>query len=203
MLPNKPKFIVIEGLDGSGKTTAVNFIKALYDHAGIAAVTTREPGGTPFSEAIRDIVKSNVSKGVSPTALALLVNAGRRDAVEKIVKPSLAEGKTVICDRFTFSTLVYQAGGEHLPLLNEIGAGIQPDLILVLNVNYQTAYKRVYGRGLVAKDHWDAASESEFNRRREILFKAAVDTENAVMVDANGDRETVEENIYKVLMDCL
>ena len=103
---SSPKFIVVEGLDGSGKTTIVEFIRTLHRAAGVPVVINSSSSATPFAQAICGVVIDEVSRGVSHNALALLVNAARRDIVERYIEPALVAGDNVVSDRWTLSTAV-------------------------------------------------------------------------------------------------
>ncbi|MDX1917099.1 MAG: dTMP kinase [Rickettsiaceae bacterium] len=144
-----PKFIVFEGIDGSGKTTQS---KKLYQHCllrDIDAIWTREIGGTDLGERIRDIV---VFDKILPTTELLLILAARNEHIERVIKPALVEGKVVICDRFIDSTAAYQARSEAdmnkiFHLNSVLFDGFLPDKTIYLKIDPENALKRAYERG--------------------------------------------------------
>jgi dTMP kinase len=144
-------FIVIEGIEGSGKSTLVAGLAEHLRAGGHAVVVTREPGGTPLGEAVRDIFL-NRAIDISPLAESLLVNAARAQHVSDVIRPALADGRIVLCDRFTDSTLAYQGYGRGVDLnvLREICAsatdGVEPDLVFVLDLPVGAARSRLRER---------------------------------------------------------
>src|SRR5262245_17787961 len=129
MRPIKKKglFITFEGIEGSGKTTQIQALARLLIGRR-EVILTREPGGTPLSDAIRETLLAQASRGMLPETELLLYELARRDHVEEIIRPALARGATVLCDRFTDATLAYQGYARGLPLqkidwLNRIATG--------------------------------------------------------------------------------
>ncbi|MCS7216179.1 MAG: dTMP kinase [Candidatus Bipolaricaulota bacterium] len=143
----KPLFIVLEGPDAAGKSTQLRLLAQALAARGIPVVTTREPGGTPLGERIRTILLDPASRMRPLTELLLLV-ADRHEHVEEVIKPALAQGKWVLCSRYTLSSLAYQGRGRGLPLdliqrLNELATGgLQPDYVFLLDLPPQVALAR-------------------------------------------------------------
>jgi dTMP kinase len=178
----KGKFIAVEGLDGSGKTTVVDRLFEYMKEAGIKVIRTREPGGTPFAEFIRDGVKGyfpgldNKELNLSSTTLALLMNAARADHLEKVVQPYLARGYMVITDRFLDSTLAYQggSGGVDLSVLNTLHRLVHgpayPDVTFLLDGHPSLFASRLEQRG--QKDALDVLQTTKAERMREVYLGA-------------------------------
>lgn len=180
-------FIAIEGVDFAGKSTLVpaltEWLKGCVDNV----VSTREPGGTPFSEAIRAIVKDQVSKPVNHTALALLVNAARHDHVATVIIPALANQSVVVTDRYVCSTYMYQHSAAELDTVCQIGtAGLVPDLTILLDIDYLTYTQRMRARD-AAQDHLDIMDIETFTKRRDgmVEFNNTYPF-NTLLIDANG-----------------
>ena len=201
---SSPKFIVVEGLDGSGKTTIVEFIRTLHRAAGVPVVINSSSSATPFAQAIRGVVIDEVSRGVSHNALALLVNAARRDIVERYIEPALVAGDNVVSDRWTLSTAVYQCDADDLLLVNTIGGmDMEPDLVIILDVDYATSMERLKRRH-VAADHLESCSPDVFAHRHQILLQHAVQHPfNTKVVDATPSTEVVCNAIYALIWPLL
>jgi dTMP kinase len=138
-VPARGKFITFEGLDGSGKSTQVEKLARSLRAHGLAVTITREPGGTTAGEKIREVLLHSATSGLSPLTEMALMFASRAQHIHEIILPALAEGRVVLCDRFTDSTEAYQGGGRKLGtksvlLLHEILCGnLQPDLTIMLD----------------------------------------------------------------------
>lgn len=143
----KPLFIVLEGPDASGKSTQLRLLSQALSSRGIPVVATREPGGTPVGQKLREILLHPESRMRPLTELFLLV-ADRHEHVEEVIKPALAQGKWVLCSRYTLSSLAYQGRGRGLPLelihkLNDLATGgLQPDYVFLLDLPPQVALDR-------------------------------------------------------------
>lgn len=143
----KPLFIVLEGPDASGKSTQLRLLSQALSARGIPVVTTREPGGTPLGQRLREILLHPESR-MRPLTELLLMVADRHEHVEEVIKPALAQGKWVLCSRYTLSSLAYQGRGRGLPLelihrLNELATGgLQPDYVFLLDLPPQVALER-------------------------------------------------------------
>ena len=152
----KSRFITLEGGDGAGKSTLLARIEEFLKEKSVKYVVTREPGGTPLSEEVREILLKP-DRTMEPLAELFLYLAARVQHVEAFIKPHLREGYTVVCDRFSHSTLAYQGAGRGLGLssvkeLNNLACqGLKPDLVLWLKVTPDTAKKRRGLRGLLSR----------------------------------------------------
>ena len=144
-------FVTFEGIDGSGKSTQARLLADAMRREGRDVVLTREPGGSPGAEAIRDMVLTGGPGRWSAVAEALLFTAARRDHLERVIEPALAAGRTVICDRYADSTRVYQGAsgrGELRGLVDRLHAeaiGREPDLTLVIDLDARAALARARG----------------------------------------------------------
>ncbi len=140
-------FLVVEGLDASGKTTLARRLVAAYERAGLRVTAVREPGGTRASEQVRRILLDRRSS-LSPRTELFLYLAARAELVEEVIAPALQRGELVIADRFSLSTMAYQVGGRHLPAAAVASAdrlarkGVAPDLTIVLTVSEAAATQR-------------------------------------------------------------
>lgn len=146
------RFITLEGMEGVGKTTNLEFVCALLEAAGIRVLRTREPGGTPLAEEIRKLLLAVREESVSELAELLLVFAARSQHLARIIEPALRAGTWVVCDRFTDATYAYQGGGRGIPratiaaLERMVHQRLQPDLTLYLDIPPETAATRIAGR---------------------------------------------------------
>ena len=179
------RFIALEGGEGAGKSTQTRLLAAALAARGIAVVTTREPGGTPGAEAIRALLLSTEGEGWNPRAEALLFAAARSDHVERLIRPALAAGTWVICDRFVDSSRAYQGGGGGLTdadvmALHNVGSeGLLPDLTLLIEVAPEEAARR-----LAARD----GDEADRIGGREAAYHARVGAAFARLADEEPTR---------------
>ena len=147
------RFISFEGGEGSGKSTQAKLLTQYLRDCGETVVLTREPGGTPGAEAVRDLLVTGDPDRWSPWAEACLVNAARADHVERLIRPALARGAWVVCDRFVDSTRAYQGAGKGIPdaelcaLHDRVTGGLWPEMTLVLRVNPGAGLGRAGARG--------------------------------------------------------
>ena len=164
------QFITFEGGEGAGKSTAIAAASALLTKRGIVHLTTREPGGTPFAEAMRSAVLSPMFRGLSADAELLAIFAARADHVERMILPSLNAGRWVLSDRVTDASYAYQGGGRGQPLARIAdlerwaAAGVTPDLTLLLDLPVADGLRRANGRG--AADRIELESAEFFERVR-------------------------------------
>jgi dTMP kinase len=149
----KGLFIVLEGPDGSGKSTMAKMIAQYYQDAGREIVFTREPGGTKISELIRDIILDNNNTEMAYMTEALLYAASRAQLVSEFIKPNLEKGKVVISERYVYSSIVYQGIARNLGIqkvkeLNDFAIdGLKPDLVLFFDINPEKALNRKLSQG--------------------------------------------------------
>jgi dTMP kinase len=151
-------FITFEGPDGSGKTTQIRLLVGALAQRGLAVVVTREPGGTRIGDAVRSVLHDRAHTEMSPRAEALLYNAARAQLVDEVIRPALAAGQIVLCDRFADSTLAYQGfgyGRDLAPLQRMIEfatGGLKPDLTVFLNIDPAEGLRRKRGD---ASEEWN------------------------------------------------
>jgi len=175
-LKNKGKFIVFEGLECCGKTTQVSLLKDYLESEGIPCITTREPkGSTPISNAIYQILIDPELDGMLPTTELHLILASRYEHLEKVVKPAISEGVTVICDRFEQSTIAYQGKGRNQDYNNVLlecykaSSGMIIDHSIYLDVTVEESKRRVQERKV--NDKWDHLDRDFFCRVRSSFLK--------------------------------
>ena len=171
-------FITLEGGEGVGKTTNVEFITAQLDAAAIPWIKTREPGGTPLAEAIRGLLLSKDTDTPSDLTELLLMFAARAQHLDKVIRPALEKGIWVICDRFTDASYAYQGGGRgqsetKLEVLEQlVHSDLQPDLTFLLDMPVEAASLRVDSRGQ-QRDRFEQEQLDFFQRVRDAYLKRA------------------------------
>ncbi len=171
------KFLTIEGSEGVGKTTNINFIREYLERAGIPYLLTREPGGTPMAEELRTMLLSDREEPVSADCELLLMFAARAQHLQQVIRPALEQGTWVLCDRFTDATYAYQGGGRGLPM-DKIAAletlvqgGLQPDLTLLLDVPVCVGMSRALDRS--APDRFEQEQLTFFEKVRDAYLQRA------------------------------
>ncbi len=193
--------MTIEGGEGAGKSTQAALLVGALGRAGIAALATREPGGSPGAEAIRRLLLEGEAERWDPLGEALLFAAARRDHVVRTILPALAAGTWVVCDRFADSTLAYQGDGKGLDraVLVELQrltlGGLAPDLTVILDLPVEEGLRRAAARSGAA-DRFERLGRA-FHRRLRDGFRriAAAEPQRCVVVDAAADPETVHRAI--------
>ena len=204
------RFIALEGGEGAGKSTQARLLAEALAGRGMELVTTREPGGTPGAEAIRALLLDTAGDGWGPRAEALLFAAARADHVERLIRPALAAGKWVICDRYVDSSRAYQGGGSGLSDaevldLHRIGSeGLLPDLTLLLEVPASLAAERLAARDGDAADRIGGRGEA-YHARVAAAFARLARAESArfVRIDADGPADEVHARIMAALAPLL
>lgn len=200
-------FITLEGGEGVGKSTQVRHIVARLAAAGIKAIATREPGGSPTAEKLRELLLGGAAKSLGPKAEALLFSAARIDHIDTIIAPALAAGTWVICDRFSDSTRAYQGtlGGVEPGFLRALErvtlAGLKPDLTLILDLPAEAGLARAARRrDASAADRFEA-EDLRFHEglRAAFLAIAAAEPGRCVVVDAAHDEEEVAQAIWDAI----
>ncbi len=200
------KFITLEGGEGAGKTTQATRIKSVLEDAGIEVVITREPGGTFGAEAIRDLVLSGSHERWSGLTELLLMYAARLDHVEKLIKPALARGVWVLCDRFSDSSMAYQGyarglGPDQVAAIdNVVMQGFKPDLTILFDIDPILAQKRVKTRG-EDLSRFDT-EDLDFHKILQAAFLdiAKHNPDRFRIVDATLSRDAIEAQIKHILM---
>ncbi|KAA3633222.1 MAG: dTMP kinase [Proteobacteria bacterium] len=199
------RFITVEGTDGAGKTTQIEFVRDYLTSLGISCVLTREPGGTAIGEAIRELLLRRSDLHVTSRAQLLLVFAARAQHIEEIIAPSLARGDWVVCDRFTDATYAYQGGAGNLgfdavaAVENWVQGTFRPDLTLLFDVPVETGFARVCRRGADG-DRFEILGIEQKNRIRNAYLQLAErHPDRIVVIDAIPDIETVSSHVARVL----
>lgn len=194
------KFIVVEGLEGAGKSTVIAAISDVLHAHDIPFVLTREPGGTPMAEAIRDCVKYDwQDEIVTEQTELLLMYAARSQLVENRIKPNLANGLWVIGDRHDWSSLAYQGGGRqvnqaHLMAIRDLTLnGFTADLTIYLDIDPTLGLERARSRG--ALDRIEQSGLAFFERARKTYLDLVEQTDSALLVDASQTIEQVRDTV--------
>ena len=195
------RFVTIEGIEGAGKSTQIDTVRTLIGRAGHEVVVTREPGGTPLAEALREHLLHVPMDGVAET---LLVFAARRDHIERVIAPALERGETVLCDRFSDATFAYQGAGRGQDermlraLETWIQNGLQPDLTLWFDVEPAlAASRRAAAR---AADRFEAEDLAFFERvRAGYLARMREAPGRIVRIDSARDKGEVKAQIEAAL----
>ena len=202
---NSPgRFITLEGGEGAGKSSQIQVVKDYLEARGIDVVVTREPGGTPGGQEIRNLLVSGDKDKWSPLSETLLILADRAAHLERVIRPALADGKYVVCDRFFDSTRAYQgiAGGLGLEVIHNLQQPVLgttlPDVTLLLDIDPEKGLSRAQERG------GDLRFESKTLAYHQTLRQAFLDfakqePERMVVIDADRDIEAVSTDIITVL----
>ncbi|MGB8214066.1 MAG: dTMP kinase [Anaerolineales bacterium] len=199
-------FITLEGPDGSGKTSHMQPLAEWLDGLGYRVHTAREPGGTPISEQIRKVIHDLKNTEMHPHTETLLYQAARAQIVEQVLRPKLAEGWIVLCDRYADSTLAYQGYG-HRQNLDEVRllvqyatGGLLPDLTFLLDVDVETGLRRRQKSG----GEWNRldAYQLDFHRRVRAgyLELARQEPGRWIVVDASQPQEQVQETLRRIIL---
>lgn len=201
------KFVVIEGLEGAGKSSAIASVVSHLQAKSIRTETVREPGGTPMAEAIRDLVKQRWEEQVEPATELLLMYASRVQLVKTVIEPALKDGTWVIGDRHDLSSQAYQGGGRELgadllKTLKNIALGsFVPELTLYLDVDEETGLERARGRGEL--DRIEEEDIEFFRRTRARYLELAQRDPRIVIIDANQEMLKVHQAILRALEEHL
>lgn len=203
-------FITFEGPDGSGKSTIIKKVYERLINDGFDIVLTREPGGTPIAEKIRDIILDNSNVALDARTEALLYAASRRQHLVEKIRPALKEGKIVLCDRFLDSSLAYQGGGRNLGVQNVLNINLfatentYPDLTLFFDIDPELGLKRVSQDKKRVADRLDNENEN-FHEKVYSTFKEIVNTnsQRIITIDASKSIEEVTECAYKTIKEKL
>jgi dTMP kinase len=201
------RFLTVEGIEGVGKSTQVARLSAALEERGIPHVVTREPGGTPLAEEIRDLVLKSRDEPLAPIAELLLMFAARAVHLANHVEPNLQAGRWVICDRFVDATYAYQGGGRRLnvdiirQLESMVLGGRKPDLTILLDAPVAEALQRARLRnGSAAADRFESERGEFFERvRNAYRARAAADPGRMTVGDAGRSAEQVTAEILDLL----
>lgn len=201
--------ITLEGPEGSGKTSQIPALKAFICSKGYDVVVTREPGGTDVGDQIREVLMNLKNVSIVPRTEILLFQAARAQHVEEVIRPALAAGRVVICDRFGDSTLAYQGYGHQTDLetltylVNYATGGLRPDLTLLLDIPVKEGMQRKVDND----SEWnrlDAYAEAFHCRVREgYLTLAGAEPDRWAIVDAARSKEQVQQSMQQAILDRL
>jgi len=210
--PQRGRFITFEGLDGCGKSTQLERLAKVLRGDGLQVVATREPGGTPTGEKIRNILLASSTAGLSPLAELALMFASRAQHVKEIIQPALDQGQVVLCDRFTDSTEAYQGGGRKLgsePVLalHRILCGnLHPELTILMDSSVAASVERARRRNLAQsagepdENRFEQENRAFFGRvRNAYLALAAREPQRVVVVDARGTADETHKRIVEIV----
>ena len=205
------KFITFEGGEGAGKSTQATILANRLARAGLRVFTTREPGGSPAAEEIREALLSGQVEQFGPLAEAVLFSVARQDHIDNAIGQALSEGKWVVCDRFLDSTRAYQgvSGGVPRPIINALERltvrGLIPDLTLILDIPANDGLARVAQRGAAgALDRFEAQDLAMHERvRRAFLEIAEEEPDRCIVIDARQPEAMVAEDVWECVADRL
>ena len=200
----KGLLLTLEGIEGSGKSTQAAALAAALRASGYGVDLTREPGGTPLAEKIRNLVLSNDLGPVHPACELLLFMAARAQHVAERIRPALESGQVVVCDRFTDATLAYQGGGRAVPedllrRLNELSTGgLKPDRTYLLDVEVGTGLERAAERPGWGRDRMEREGTAFFQAVRErYLELASAEPERILILRGTDSRESLSRQIQE------
>jgi dTMP kinase len=202
------RFITLEGIEGAGKSTVARYVSEWLSGRGITARATREPGGTPLAERVRELVLNRQGEPITPVTETLLMFAARGLHLENLIRPTLGRGEWVVCDRFTDATRAYQGGGRGVSidwierLAQEVQRGLQPDCTLLLDLPVALGLERVRQRsGTTAPtDRFEEEPARFFERvRATYLELARAEPRRIRIIDASGDLDSVKAQVARVL----
>ena len=199
----KPRFITLDGIDGAGKSTNLAVMKAWFEKHKLPVLFTREPGGTPAGEALREILL-NPATQVGLRTETLLMFAARQQHLETVILPALKNGTHVVSDRFTDATFAYQGGGRGVPLQDIatlehwVQGDFRPDLTLLLDVPLEVSMARI--NQTREKDRFEQEEAEFFNRVREVyLQRANEQPERYAVIDSSQSLDAVKNQIETAL----
>lgn len=200
------KFLTLEGIEGVGKTSNLHYIQSLLEEAGHRCVITREPGGTALGESLRGLLLSHSDDSMSPDAELLMMFAARAEHLKKVILPALADGDTVICDRFTEATYAYQGGGRQLDidkihkLENWVQGELRPDLTVVLDAPVEIGRSRAGRRS--EPDRIEREHNDFFQRVRDAYIDLSLQYPQRIcLIDASLELKAVQQQIKEKLTD--
>jgi dTMP kinase len=198
------RFLTVEGVDGAGKSTHLQFIADFVAARGRHAIVTREPGGTDLAEHLREAI---LTQAMAPEVETLLIYAGRADHVTRVIRPALEAGTWVICDRFSDATAAYQVAGKGVPaqFVDSLAAiahpGLVPDRTLVFDCPYETAAKRLTASGKKL-DRFEREDRAFFERvRGAYLARAKAEPARVRVIDATASLSDTRKALERHLSD--
>ena len=203
-------FLTLEGIEGAGKSTVAQLAGSWLTRRGVAVRLTREPGGTPLAEHVRRIALERGTETVSPVTETLLMFAARALHVENLIRPALARGEWVVCDRFTDATRAYQGGGRGVDaglidaLARSVHGGLEPDCTLLLDLPVEAGLARARARRGApgAPDRFEAEGVAFFERvRAAYRALAAREPQRIRVIDAAAPLAEVERRVTEILAE--
>jgi len=194
------KFITVEGIEGAGKSSNLSFIQRFLEAAGKQVVFTREPGGTPLGEEVRDLLLGHKHTGMADDTELLLMFGARAEHLSSVISPALESGKWLLCDRFTDASYAYQGGGRGIDwnrirvLEQWVQGGLRPDLTLLLDLPVDMGLERAEKRS--EPDRFEREADAFFGRVRDAYLQIAADEPERVrLVDASLPLPQVQAQI--------
>ena len=201
ILNNKTKFITLEGIDGAGKSTHLNWLAERLRSQGKNVLVTREPGGTPLGESLRELL---LHQAMHLETEALLMFAARREHLDKVIIPALREGVWVISDRFTDASFAYQGGGRgldesKLKILEQwVQQDLQPDLTLLFDVTLEVSRQRLSGNASL--DRFEQEKQDFFQRVRDAYLKRATQFPDRIrVIDSGRTLDEIQVGLEKII----
>lgn len=195
------KFITLEGVDGAGKSTHIPYIVKLLESRGIEVVSTREPGGTPLGERLRELL---LRQSMHPETETLLMFAARREHISQVIEPALARGACVLSDRFTDATFAYQCGGRGVSshkvgvLEQWVQGELQPDITLLFDVPVAVSTQRLAGAR--EPDKFERENADFFTKiRSAYLARAAQNPHRYRVIDSNRPIEDIQKSLEEII----
>jgi len=195
-------FVTLEGVDGAGKSSHVQYVADLLRERGRHVIVTREPGGTDLAERLR---KAILEEPMEPATETLLLLAARADHVQRVIRPALEAGTSVVCDRFEDATLAYQGAGKGVPrdlierLSQAAHPGLRPDRTLLFDCTYEVSSRRLAASGKTL-DRFEREGRAFFDRVRDAyLARARAEPGRIRVIDSSGDLESVRRQIAPAL----
>jgi len=202
------RFVVLEGGEGVGKSTNLQFVTDWLRARNIAFVQTREPGGTPLAEELREMLLRKREEAVDPAAELLMVFAARAQHLARVIRPALERGDWVVCDRFTDATYAYQGGGRGLDraliaqLEQTVQGDLRPDRVLLLDLDPETGLRRAASTG--AADRFESEQLAFFQRvRAAYRERAEAAPERYALIDAGRPLSQVQQRLQSELEQLL
>jgi len=206
------RFITLEGIEGAGKSTVARFVREWLTGRGLTVCATREPGGTPLAERVRELVLNRQGEPITPVTETLLMFAARGLHLENLIRPALARGDWVVCDRFTDATRAYQGGGRGVngewieQLATAVQRGLRPDCTLLLDLPVELGLARVRQRSGTSAptDRFEEEPARFFERvRATYLDLARAEPERIRIIDASGELAKVQSQVATALENLL
>lgn len=198
------KFITFEGIEGSGKSTQVKLLHQYFLEQKIPAILTREPGGSKVAEEIRSLLVNGEVDKMDGVCEVLLNFAARRDHLEKLIKPALAKGESVICDRFFDSTIAYQSFGQNVDLKiiqtiqNAAIGGFKPNITFLIDVAVDVAFERIKNRA--DNNRYEKMDKSFHQKVRQGFLEIAKNNpERVVLIDGSQSEQKIHQAIKALL----